>query len=766
MKKKNSHGNKTIFLAFVALAGISALVCDSTCAAAPSARIPVILDTDIGDDIDDTWALVFALRCPELDLKLVVGDYGKPLYRARLLAKLLEAAARADVAVGLGVEFEAKQKTRQEKWIEDYNLDRYPGKVHRDGVQAIIDTILASKEPVTLICIGPVPNIAEALRREPRIAERARFVGMHGSVRVGYGGAPQPSAEWNVRAHPAACRAALTAPWDVTLTPLDTCGLVQLKGAKYVAVRDCGDPLVRTLMDNYRVWCDWNAAHGEGGHNPTVASSILYDPVAVYLAFARDFCVVERVGLRVDDDGHTREDANAKSMNAAVAWKNLPAFEDFLVQRLTGTTGAIPADNVLTGSTTEHVVTNYGAVPNDNVLDSTGIQAAIDACAAAGGGIVRIPVGRFVSSTVRMKDNVRLCLDKGAILEGSDNPQLYSPRNWNECLILFENVKNAGLEGPGLIDGKHLQDPQYPEKRAPNPEKRGPHLVWAGNCQGLKFSGLSLARAGNYAFCIRNTANLAFEGLDISEGFDGINIHGCSNVDVRQCRIRTGDDAVAGQSNRDVTFADCIFNSSCNGFRFSGIDVVVSKCRFYGPGEFPHLGGTDPAMDSAFVHFAPLDRPEARTGPPISDNWRIEDVTVDNVKTIYLYDNQKGTWQTGRPVKTVRFKNLKATRIQRPVTVVGDRDRQAELIFEQASIGFLGGNADAIPYAFHIRNASLLALHNVTVSVENKPCTQPVIRCQDVKSVILERFRHDPTQHTEPILLEGVDEVRRAPTSP
>ena len=53
-------------------------------------------------------------------------------------------------------------------------------------MQAIIDTIMKSPRPVTVIAVGPVQNIAEALKREPRIAQRARFVGMHGSVRVGY----------------------------------------------------------------------------------------------------------------------------------------------------------------------------------------------------------------------------------------------------------------------------------------------------------------------------------------------------------------------------------------------------------------------------------------------------------------------------------------------------------------------------------------------------------------------------------------------------
>lgn len=153
-------------------------------AAATATKIPAILSTDIGDDIDDTWALALALRCPEFDIKLVVGDYGNPLPRARLLAKFLEAAGRTDIPVGVGFATECKADFRQAKWVEGYDLDRYPGKVHRDGVQAMIDLVMASKETVTLLCVGPVANIAEALRREPRIAQKARFVGMHGSVRV------------------------------------------------------------------------------------------------------------------------------------------------------------------------------------------------------------------------------------------------------------------------------------------------------------------------------------------------------------------------------------------------------------------------------------------------------------------------------------------------------------------------------------------------------------------------------------------------------
>jgi inosine-uridine nucleoside N-ribohydrolase len=84
--------------------------------------------------------------------------------------------------------------------VKEYALREYPGTVYLDGVGALIDTIMSSTQRITLISISPMPTVAAALAREPRIAQRARFVGMDGSVRVGYDASPEPSAEWNVKA--------------------------------------------------------------------------------------------------------------------------------------------------------------------------------------------------------------------------------------------------------------------------------------------------------------------------------------------------------------------------------------------------------------------------------------------------------------------------------------------------------------------------------------------------------------------------------------
>ncbi len=299
-------------------------------AAAPEKKIPVIYDSDIGDDIDDTWALGFLLKSPELDLKLVVGDQGRTRYRATLFARFLQRAGRTDVPVGIGLDIGRTGAGPQAAWVADYDLDRYPGTVHRDGVQAMIDLIMASPRPITLIAVGPLPNVAEALRREPRIAEKARFAGMHGSVRRGYGGSKKISAEYNVRADAGACQKALAAPWDITITPLDTCGLVHLRGAKYKTVRASSAPVARAIIENYRIW----AQHKKYGAFAQ-RSSTLFDTVAVYLAFRQDLCTMEKLGIRVDEKGYTRIDPGAKTMHVATAWKDRGAFEDLLVERLT-----------------------------------------------------------------------------------------------------------------------------------------------------------------------------------------------------------------------------------------------------------------------------------------------------------------------------------------------------------------------------------------------------------------------------------------------
>jgi inosine-uridine nucleoside N-ribohydrolase len=324
--------NRRNFLKSSAGATLSATVfagCRTPASPAPH-PIPVILATDIGDDIDDTWALGFLLKCPELSLKLVATEYGKAPYRARLLGKFLEKTGYANIPIAVGPDVDPRGQGPLAQWVQDYDLSSYPGRVHTDGVGAMIDVIMSSPQPVTLICIGPMPNVAAALEREPRIVQHAHFVGMDGSVRLGYAGAKTPCAEWNVKANPAAAKKGLSADWDITITPLDTCGLVTLDGARYQRILHSPDPVAATIVENYRLW----SMAGNKAAEAQQHSSILYDPVAVHLAFSRRFCKMERLGIRVTDDGFTVIDDQAKQMDVATEWTNFDGFRDLLVERI------------------------------------------------------------------------------------------------------------------------------------------------------------------------------------------------------------------------------------------------------------------------------------------------------------------------------------------------------------------------------------------------------------------------------------------------
>lgn len=245
---------------------------------------------------------------------------------------MIEIAKRTNIPIGVGLPFPVKDGPGPlAEWVRGYDLSQYPGTVHQDGVGALVKTIMDAPEPLTLISIGPVPNIAEALRREPRIAKKVKFVGMHGSVRKGYWDADKIAAEYNVAMHTPDCQAVFKAAWDMTITPVDTCGLVVLKDKHYQSVLQCKDPVVKALIENYHIWS--KAIKSPPGDSDRL-SSTLFDTVAIYLAFSQDLLVMEDLGIRVTDDGFTLIDESAKVIHVATKWKSLEGFKDFLVKRL------------------------------------------------------------------------------------------------------------------------------------------------------------------------------------------------------------------------------------------------------------------------------------------------------------------------------------------------------------------------------------------------------------------------------------------------
>ena len=316
--------------------------CSKKCAKTPAqSKVSVILDTDIGCDIDDTSALIVLLNSPELDVKLITTAVGDTKLKAKIVAKMLEIAGRTDIPIGIGVKTKGTD-VHHGKWVEDYDLSKYPGKIYEDGVEAMVDTIMESPEPIKLIAIAPLPNVSAALEKQPKITENSEFVGMHGSLRIGYIGRDKPEREWNVYSMTEAAQKVFTADWDMTITPLDTCGLVYLEGERYKKIRNSESPLAQAFIENYRIWMDYSwpnpiTEHPDRikGFNVDTKSTTLFDEVAIYLAISDEWLEMEELGVRVTDKGYTVIDEHAKKMKCATGWKDMEAYKDFIVERMT-----------------------------------------------------------------------------------------------------------------------------------------------------------------------------------------------------------------------------------------------------------------------------------------------------------------------------------------------------------------------------------------------------------------------------------------------
>ncbi len=245
-------------------------------------------------------------------------------------------------------------------------------------------------------------------------------------------------------------------------------------------------------------------------------------------------------------------------------------------------------------------ITDYGAKICDR-LQTNAIQKAIDDCFLAGGGRVVIPCGIFLTGGIRIRSGVQLYLESGAILKGSRDPEDYmgyledslepveieeigtGPKNgrsavstsrWCNALIRAFDAHDFSVIGEkgSYIDGSNVYDPQGEQSC------RGPHGMSIWRCKNMHFEGYTLMNSSNWAHAIFKSQNISFKNVTVHGGFDGIDIRTCDNVLIEECDLNTGDDAIAGFDNHDVTVRNCKLNSSCMPLRIGGNNFLVENC--------------------------------------------------------------------------------------------------------------------------------------------------------------------------------------------
>jgi len=289
----------------------------------------VILDTDLGTDIDDSWAIAMLLNSPELDLRLLTTTTGDTQYRAVLAERILEAAGRTDIPVAAGRRQQWEDDTRT-IWSLVKDDPRLSSKHYPAAAEAIVQTVKSNPGITTLIEIGPMTNLGDVLELAPEIAEKIDLVAMCGSVFRNPDGTPGTVSEYNIKMDiPASKKVLNEAMWhSFTITPLDTCGDIHLPRETVLQLEQ-SSPLMAEILRQNRAWDCWP----HDGTTPEY-TSCLFDTVAIYLAYSTAQLKMQTIPLFCCEDGMTIVKEGAHLVNVAVEWKDKNAYLAHLTERL------------------------------------------------------------------------------------------------------------------------------------------------------------------------------------------------------------------------------------------------------------------------------------------------------------------------------------------------------------------------------------------------------------------------------------------------
>ena len=305
----------------------------------------IIFDTDPG--VDDTMALTFALRSPELEVVGVTSVFGNAAgpITAQNALRLVELEGNDHIPVAHGADrgiivpaVELAAEVHGEDGMGNTNQALPKGKLlDISAAQFIVETVLANPGEITLVPVGPLTNIGLALRLEPKIAELVKEVVIMGGAAYVPGNIT-PLAEANIYHDPHAAQMVFSADWQVTMVGLDATHQVVMDNAHFEKILSADNPavnLLREILPCYRNFFD--KVYGLGG------AVFTHDPSAVAYAIDPSLFEVRKAPIVMETEGRCKGKTIADAENRWVNYRptnicvgaNSEAITDLIVERLT-----------------------------------------------------------------------------------------------------------------------------------------------------------------------------------------------------------------------------------------------------------------------------------------------------------------------------------------------------------------------------------------------------------------------------------------------
>jgi purine nucleosidase len=273
---------------------------------APQSPEKVIIDTDIGDDIDDAFAVALAMRSPELQILGITTTFGDTEVRARLLDRLLGEVGRQDIPVASGDPTKTDSLLTQRRYAD---AGRFTRASHPKAADFILEQIRRYPNQITLVAIGPLMNVGALIDKDPDDFRRLhRVVLMGGSIARGYGDLGYfkphgPDPEWNIKNDIPSAQKLFASGVPIFMMPLDATQL-KFDEVKREILFKTGTPLTDALTLLYYEW---------GQQTPT-----LFDPMTIAYMLDPKLCPVKPMHIVVDEKGFTRTEPGVPNANVCL----------------------------------------------------------------------------------------------------------------------------------------------------------------------------------------------------------------------------------------------------------------------------------------------------------------------------------------------------------------------------------------------------------------------------------------------------------------
>lgn len=252
-------------------------------------------------------------------------------------------------------------------------------------------------------------------------------------------------------------------------------------------------------------------------------------------------------------------------------------------------------------------VRDFGANGDGKTLNTPVIQRAIDECAAAGGGEVRVPAGVFITGTLHLKSNITLRLMPGSVLQGSSNAEDYPEHDISahrkfgtithdgvfvksmKSIIIADGAENVNIVGEGAVRGAGDAEAF---QLGLNKDGKPKNLFFIG-CKNVRLSGIRVFSSAQVTISISGCDRVFVDGLYVRSlanwNCDGMDVD-AREVIIANCLIESEDDALCFKSEylgrfcENITLQNCVVASNCNGIKLgtgsrTGFrNVTVSNC--------------------------------------------------------------------------------------------------------------------------------------------------------------------------------------------